>query len=404
MRLTMQERKAVTKAMAQQYRRAPKGRKGQILTELVEATGYHRHYAAWLLRHHGKRIQLTPRLVVEGELRPRRRPGRKKYYGPPELAALKKIWAMMDFICGKRLQPMLSEVVPRLIARKELRVSAAVKKKLLEMSAATIDRLLKPERQKQTLKGRATTKPGTLLKHQIPIRTFADWDQAQPGFLEMDLVGHDGGRAEGDYCFTLDVTDVATGWTELAAVPNKAEKWVFEALEKLRRRLPFAVRGLDSDNGSEFINHHLARYCQEQHLTFTRSRPYQKNDTCYVEQKNWSVVRRFVGYARYDTPAALETLNALYRVLDDYQNFYLPSMKLQEKVRDGARVKKRYDKAQTPYQRALKSPRIAAGVKRRLTQYYQTLNPAALHRQIRALQKKLDHLGRRLPHSQEAAA
>lgn len=404
MRLTMHERKTVTKAMAQQYRRATKGEKGRMLTHLVEMTGYNRHYAAWLLRHQGKKVPLTPRVIVEGDLRPRRRPGRKKYYGPAELAALKKIWAMMDFICGKRLQPMLSEVVPRLIAHKELRVSAAVKRKLLDMSAATIDRLLKPERQKHTLKGRATTKPGTLLKHQIPIRTFADWDQAQPGFLEMDLVGHDGGRAEGDYCFTLDVTDVATGWTELAAVPNKAEKWVFEALEALRRRLPFAVRGLDSDNGSEFINHHLARYCQEQHLTFTRSRPYQKNDTCYVEQKNWSVVRRFVGYARYDTPAALETLNALYRILRDYQNFFMPSMKLQEKTRDGARIQKRYDDAQTPYQRLLQSPQIAAGVKQRLTRYYQTLNPAALHRQIRALQKKLDHISARLSKPEEAAA
>jgi hypothetical protein len=400
----MQERKAVTKGMAEQYRRASKGKKGQVLEQYVKATGYDRHYAAWLLRNHGKRVQFKPGVVLEGTAARRPRPGRKREYGEEVLQALKKVWEMLDYISGKRLAPALREVVPRLVACRELRVKKSVQKKLLEMSPATIDRLLKPEREKHTLKGRAATKPGTLLKHQIPIRTFSDWDNEAPGFLEMDLVGHDGGKAEGDYCFTLDLTDVATGWTELAAVPNKAQTWVFEALQDLRQRLPFTVLGLDSDNGSEFINHHLRAYCNEQQITFTRSRPYQKNDNCYVEEKNWSIVRRYVGYARYDTPAARDLLNNLYRVLRDYTNFFLPSMKLKEKIRDGAKVRKRYDAAKTPYQRILDSNTIPKAVKERLRRRYEQLNPAALHRQIRNLQKQLDKLGARQQGKQEEEA
>lgn len=389
MRLTMQERKAVTKALAEQYRRASKGERGRILTQFTEATGCNRHYAAWLLRHHGQRVEFQPGIILEGTARRRPRPGRRRQYGAQVLAALKQVWEMLDYISGKRLAPALREIVPRLVACRELRVKKSVQQQLLTLSPATIDRLLKPERQKYTLKGRATTKPGTLLKHQVPIRTFSDWDDAEPGFLEMDLVGHEAGRAEGDYCFTLVLTDVATGWTEEAAVPNKAQKWVFEALQDLRHRLPFTVRGLDSDNGSEFINHHLIAYCTGQQITFTRSRPCRKNDNCYVEQKNWSIVRRYVGYARYDTPAACALLNDLYRVLRDYTNFFLPSMKLQEKIRDGARVHKRYDLPKTPYRRILESPKVPRAVKERLRRRYEQLNPAALHRQIRKLQKQL---------------
>jgi len=389
MRLTMKERKTVTKALSEQYRRASKGEKGRLLEQFVEATGYNRCYAAWLLRHHGARVQIALKVVLEGDVRQRVRRPCKHKYGKAELPALKKVWELMDCITGKRLVAALPEVVPRLVACKELRISKSVQKKLLTMSAATIDRLLKPERAKLTLKGRARTKPGTLLKHQVPIRTFSDWDEAKPGFWEMDLVAHDGGAAKGDYCHTLDLTDVATGWTEQAAVPNKAQIWVFEALQEVRQRLPFEVLGLDSDNGSEFINHHLVRFCQQEKITFTRARPYRKNDTCFVEQKNWSVVRRFVGYARYDNPVARDLLNQLYRVLRDYNNFFLPSMKLKEKIRDGARVQRRYEPAKTPYQRMLESPHISDAVKKQLQHHYQTLNPAALHRQIRQTQKKL---------------
>jgi hypothetical protein len=391
----MKDRKTVTKALAAQYQRARKGEKGRILDQFVEATTYNRHYAGWLLRNQGRRVVFMPGVVLEGTARRGPQAGRKRTYGEEVLQPLKKVWEILDYISGKRLAPALREVVPRLVACRELRVKKSVQKQLLTMSPATIDRLLKPERQKHTIKGRAGTKPGTLLKHQIPVRTFSDWDEQAPGFLEMDLVGHEGGKAEGDYCFTLDLTDVATGWTELAAVPNKAQKWVFEALQDLRRRLPFTVLGLDSDNGSEFINHHLLDYCKEQQITFTRSRPYRKNDNCYVEQKNWSIVRRYVGYPRYDTPVARDLLNDLYRVLRDYINFFLPSMKLKEKTRDGAKIKKRYHAAKTPYQRVLDSEKIPQAVKERLRRHYEQLNPAALHRQIRDHQKRLNKLGTR---------
>jgi hypothetical protein len=392
MRLTMRERKVVTKATCDQYRRSGKKEKGVILGQFVQATGYSRCYARWLLRNHGRRVELKPGLFVQGEARPRSRPGRKRVYGVEVLDALKKVWEILDYISGKRLVSALPEVVPRLVALKELKLKKAALDQLLRMSAATIDRLLKPERAKFTLKRRGCTKPGTLLKHQIPIRTFSDWDEAQPGFMEMDLVGHDGGVAQGDYCFTLDMTDVDSGWSEQAAVLNKAQTGVFEAIEEIRKRLPFAVLGLDSDNGSEFINNQLRRFCLQEQITFTRSRPNRKNDNCYVEQKNWTIVRRFAGYARYESLRACQTLNTLYAVLRHYNNFFLPSQKLKEKVRDGAHVLRRYHPAKTPYQRLIDSPHVSQSVKKRLKTLYETLNPAALHRQILRLQKQLSAL------------
>lgn len=397
MRLTMKERRTVTKALAAQYRRASKKGKGEILEQFVEAAGYNRVYAAQVLRGHGRRVQVAPGVVLEGSTRAKKksRP-RKPTYGPEVVKALKKVWKTMDFICGKRLAPLLPEVVPCLVRHGELRVSQSVRDKLIGMSAATIDRLLEPERRKAALKGRGRTKPGTLLKHQIPVRTFADWNEMKPGFVEIDLVAHDGGSSHGEYCQILDATDVCTGWSEQLAVPTKAQCWVFEAIKDMRARLPFDLLGLDSDNGGEFINHQLVKYCKQEGITFTRSRACKKNDNCYVEQKNWSIVRRFSGYGRYEGDEACQGLNELYAVVRDYVNFFMPSMKLIEKVRDGARVTKRYDKAQTPYQRVLASPHVSPAVKRRLRRRYATLNPAELKREIDRLQKRLLKLTVRL--------
>jgi hypothetical protein len=397
MRLTMKDRRVITKTTAEQYRKASKKKKGWILDQVVESAGYTRCYARWVLRNQGRRVQVQPGIVLEGDRRVSSRRRRAPEYGPAVVKALFEVWKILDYVCGKRLVAALPEVVPRLVACKELRMSRAVQHQLRGISASTIDRLLKAARARHTLKPRGGTKPGSLLKHQVPIRTFSDWDDGQPGFMEMDLVGHDGGVGQGDYCQTLDMTDVDSGWSEQAAVRNKAEIWVFQAIEAVRRRLPFPLLGLDSDNGSEFINHHLVRYCADQHITFTRSRPYRKNDTCYVEQKNWSIVRRFVGYGRYDSQEACDVLNELYALLRDYNNFFMPSQKLKEKIRDGARVTRRHHPAQTPYARILQSPRIAPDIKRRLNTYYQTLNPAALHRRIEALQKKLLALAVRHP-------
>lgn len=207
--------------------------------------------------------------------------------------------------------------------------------------------------------------------------------------MEIDLVGHDGGDARGEFMQTLDVTDVCTTWTETEAVKNKAQVWVFEALKNIRERLPFELIGIDSDSGAEFINHELYRYCQQEGITFTRSRSYRKNDNCFVEQKNYSVVRRAVGYLRYDTEKELRLINELYRNLRLYTNFFQPSMKLKEKTRVGSKVTKKYDSAKTPYQRVLVSPHISDSIKRRLKRRYKTLNPASLKRKITGLQQKL---------------
>jgi len=390
MRLTMHERKTVTKAFSASYRRARKKEKGRILDEFVERTGYaSRVYAARVLRGHGRRVEVKPGVILEGSVGVRTKRVREPQYGPPVLEALKKVWKVMDYVCGKRLAAALPDTVRQLVRCGELKVHRAVQDKLMRISAATIDRLLASERRKHALRGRSQTKPGTLLKHQIPVRTFSQWNDAEPGFTAMDLVGHDGGSTGGEYCQTLDVTDVSTGWCEPLAVPTKAQCWVFEAILEMRQRLPFDLLGIHSDNGGEFINDQLVKYCREHAITFTRSRAARKNDNCVVEQKNWSVVRRFAGYGRYEGDPACQALNDLYAVVRDYVNYCMPSMKLVEKIREGARVTKRHDKAQTPYHRILGSPKVPQAVKRQLRRRYATLNPAHLKREIERLQKAL---------------
>ncbi|HAW60104.1 MAG TPA: transposase [Actinobacteria bacterium] len=396
MGLSMRQRQAVTRELALSYRRAGKKKRGEILTWLCEVSRYNRSYAGRALRQRAK-PKVVGRLskggssltIVEDERTKAKRRAKTKKYGREVFLALKRIWAICDCICGKRLHPFLPEIVPVLERFGELRIDEETRKKLLEISPATIDRLLASERRKFQLKGRSTTKPGTLLKNQIPVRTFSDWDDERPGFLEVDLVSHDGGNTKGDFTQTLDATDISTTWTETKAVKNKAQKWVFEALQEIKDKLPFKVLGLDSDNGFEFINAHLLRFCEKEKITFTRSRPYRKNDNCYVEQKNYSVVRRTVGYLRYDTEEELKVLNKLYSYLREYTNFFQPTMKLVEKTRVGAKVKKRYDQAKTPYQRVLESPHIPEQNKERLEQEYATLNPAELKRKITKLQNKL---------------
>jgi len=382
MELTMRQRQAVTRRLAQEYQRSSKKRKGQLLDTLVQLTGYQRSYAARVLR---QRSQPS---------RPRTRHKPPTYDGEV-FRALGQIWVICACLCGKRLTPYLPEIIPVLERCGELSLTAEVRQQLMTISAATIDRLLAPVRKRYQLRPRTTTKPGTLLKHQIPIRTFSQWDEARPGFVEVDLVSHDGGIPGPDVIQTLDLTDVSSGWTETQAVKNKAQVWVFAALQQIQARLPFALLGLDSDNGSEFINDQLRRFCQEQKITFTRSRPYRKNDSCFVEQKNYSVVRRAVGYARYDTSEELALLNELYGYLRLYTNYFQPVMKLVEKKRVGSRVQKRYDRAKTPYRRLLESPHLEEAAKRRLEAEYAQLNPVELQRQMERLVGRLSELGRR---------
>jgi hypothetical protein len=378
---SMAERRAVLREIGPRYRKAGKKERGAILDEVVELCGYSRAYAARRLCH--------------GVPKEPRRRARKATYGTETLIPLRKIWAVLGAPCGKRLAPFLPEIVPILEGFGELHLTADARDKLLSVSAATIDRLLACERRSYELKGRSRTKPGSLLKSQVAVRTFAEWDEGRPGFLEVDLVSHDGGVAQGEWIQTLDGTDVYSGWTETRAVRNKAQKYVFAALLEIRKSLPFPLLGLDSDNGSEFINNHLSRYCQHEGLTFTRSRPYRKNDSCFVEQKNWTVVRQSVGYARYDTEEELALLNGIYDTLRLLSNFFLPQMKLMEKTRSGAKVYKRYDEARTPYQRLVGSGFLSEEHRTMLISEYRTLNPAALRRELDALQLRLFDITRR---------
>ena len=293
---------------------------------------------------------------------------------------------------GKRLAPMLVVLVPLLRRDGELDLTDAEVALLMRMSAATIDRRLGPERFAMMLRGRSHTKPGTLLKSQIPIRTWAEWDDAVPGFVEIDLVGHEGGNASGEHCFTLTVTDIATGWTVNRSVQNKASKWVFEALQHVMAVFPFPIIGIDSDNGSEFINHHLFDYCVANKITFTRSRANHSNDGAHLEQKNWTHVRELVGYLRYDTATELAKLDEIWELDRVFTNYLLPQQKLIFKQRNGAKVTKRYDTATTPHQRAVARHDMAKRPIIQMNAEFKRLKPAALPRNILALTGELETL------------
>jgi hypothetical protein len=284
---------------------------------------------------------------------------------------------------------MLGELVARLRWFKELDIDDHTATLLAGMSAATIDRRLASEREKYTDRGRSRTKPGTLLKSQIPVRTWAEWDDAVPGFVEVDLVSHDGGNIAGEHAWTLTVTDIATGWTENRSVPGRALKWVMAAIDNIAAAMPFPILGLDSDNGSEFINFHLLDWCRANHVTFTRSRRGNKNDGCHVEQKNWATVHTIVGYHRYDTFAELLVLNEIWTLQSLLSNYFYPQQKLVSKVRHGARVTKKYDTATTPYQRARADLTIIPTVNQDMAHTYAEINPAALQRQIQSLTTEL---------------
>ena len=287
MGLTLQERKSVTRETRRKYRRVSRGAKTKILDEFTGLTEYNRKYALQLLKGTVK----APRRP-RSSTRPR---GHPRVYNPATLAVLKRLWAVFGFMCGKRLAAALRANLALLEKFCELReVKPRTRKLLLRISPATIDRLLAADRKRLRLKGRSHTRAGSLRRDQIPIRTFGEADQKQPGYVEVDLVGHDGGSTSGDYAQTLTLTDVDTGWTEVAGVRNKAQKWVFPALQHLVSLLPFPLQGINADNGGEFININLITWCAAQKVAFTRIRPYRKNDNPYVEQKNNVVVRSAV--------------------------------------------------------------------------------------------------------------
>jgi len=292
-----------------------------------------------------------------------------------------------------RLQPFLPELVSVLERFHEIELSDETKTLLFSMSSATIDRCLRKERFEHR-KRLSSTKPGTLLKHQIPIQTFTPWEDEKPGFLEIDLVAHCGGSLEGQFLYTLTATDIATGWTECVAIPNKTQIGVTKGVQLIRRRLPFPLLGVDSDNGTEFINATLLRYCWEKKITFTRSRPYRKNDQDHVEQKNWSVVRHTVGYDRFESADQLAVMNRLYADLRLYINFFQPVFKLIGKEQLEGKMKKIYDIPATPYRRVLSSDLVSFLHKVRLTNLFVTANPVTFRANIDHYIARLWHLVR----------
>ena len=356
-------------AIRERYVGADRRAKGKILDEATRVTGYHRKALIRLLRQ------------GNGGGQGRRR-GRPPRYGPVVAGALKVAWEATDRLCSKRLQPFISELVPILRRHGATCFTDEVEAHLRAMSAATMDRLLRPFKHVGGRRPLSTTKPGSLLKAAIPIRTFAEWDENRPGFLEVDLVAHCGETTEGLYLNTLSTVDVFTGWVECHGVWGKGQDRVGGAVHHIAQRLPFPLEGLDSDNGSEFINYHLFEYCQRNEITFTRSRPYKKNDNAHVEQKNWSVVRRLIGYHRYTSRPALEQLNRIYGLVRLYVNFFQPVMQLKHKTRHGARVHKEYDTAKTPFQRLIDAEVLEPQQRLALERQYQRLNPVKLKAQI----------------------
>lgn len=357
------------------YLKAKRTEKVIILDEYVSVTGYHRKYAIRLLKHGQAQ-------------RSGKKHGIPKTYQGEVVLALKQVWEVCGRICSKRLHPFLPEMVKVLERHGEIHLTAETKRLLLQMSHSTIDRCLGPARFEHP-HGLSTTKPGTLLKKAIPVRTYTPWDEDKPGFLEIDLVAHCGTTTEGQYINTLTCVDLSTGWVECLAVRQRTQQAVFAAIQSMRTRLPFPLLGIDSDNGSEFINSLLYSYCQKEKITFTRSRPYRKNDQAHVEQKNWSIVRRLIGYDRFESEAEQNLLESIYENLRLYTNFFQPVLKLISKEHLDKKLIKRYDQAATPFQRILAAKDISVKEKARLMNMYVHLNPVQLRNTIDAEVAKL---------------
>ncbi len=376
----MGERRAVTTKMAAAYRRGTRAEKAAMLDQLCALTGWHRDHARARLRQAGEIRVVRPRTP------------RPPIYPPRVLSALELCWRVTRAPAGKRLAPMLAVLVPLLRRDGDLDLSDAEAELLCQMSAATIDRRLRGAKVLAEIRGRSHTKPGMLLKSQIAIRTWSEWSEDRPGFCEIDLVGHEGGNSFGEFCFTLTMTDVATGWTVNRSVKNKAAIWVAEAIEHASGRFPFPILGIDSDNGSEFINEHLFDYCTKRRITFTRSRPGNKNDGAHVEQKNWTHVRELVGYLRFDSAAELALLNRIWELDRSFTNLLLTQQQLVVRERVGSKVIKRHDAAATPLERAIRSGALTPAKKAALTRQRNAMRPGELQREITRLCDQLERL------------
>ena len=372
-RMDMHSRNEYLKVIRKSYIKAgSRKEKTQILDEYCRNTGQTRKYV------------ITK--IHKAELRPKQRKKRKETYGGQVRAALARIWEIFDYPCGQRLKPLLETELDRLRYLDEIEVPDNIALKLSMISSATIDRKLKHQREFLHLsRAKGGPKPGYILRQKIPIK-LTEWDTSIVGYSEIDLVVHCGSSTLClPYVNTLSTTEISSGWWEGEAIMGKSQEYSFGALKQIRKRIPFDWKGIDSDNGSEFINQILYKYCQKEKLGFTRSRPNRKNDNAYIEQKNWTHVRKIFGYLRYDTYEELAIMNDLYHnELRLYKNFFQPVMKLKSKERVGGKVKRKYEDSKTPYQRLMESGQIRDEVRDELKDIYLSLNPAGLKRNIDA--------------------
>lgn len=398
MEWTMAQRRALTKKLAQGYRGADRKGKAEVLDTLVKLNGYNRCYAGWLLRHWGRKylVRIDGQMVqlVVGAPRPRVVVPRPRRYDEPVVKVLKCIWESFDYMCGQRLAAMMKELLPVLVGTGELYCNPRTYQKLLAISGASIDRLLKPYKAAMRPRGRTHTKPSSLLKAQIPIRTWSELPVNEPGHYQADLVGHDGGNARGEYAFSIDCIELFSGWSEPRSLQNRAHVGVCAAAEDIRRLAPVPMKSLHTDTGGEFINLRLLAWCQRHHIELRRGRPYRRNDTCYVEQKNFNLIRQAVGYARFDTLQEVRLMGQLYAELRLLVNHFYPSMKLVEKRRVGSHVYKRYDTPQSPYRRLLDCAELGQDIKERLREEHRHLRPLQLKKRIAELQEQLYRLAR----------
>jgi hypothetical protein len=374
--LSLATRRELIQAIAGRYHSAARSDKKEILDEFTEVTGFHRKHAIRVLRQtSGSCATPAPR---------------SRLYDEAVRGALTILWEAADRICGKRLKEAIPTLVDAMERHGHLHLESEVRRRLLDMSAATMDRLLKPVREAGR-QGRRRSGINTALRRSIAVRTFNDWNDPPPGFFEMDMVAHCGKSVAGSHAHSLVLTDIASGWTEAAALVVREQTLITLTVEEVRAKLPFPMLGLDVDNDSAFINETVVNYCQERRIELTRSRAYKKNDQAWIEQKNGSVVRRLVGYGRLEGAAAAAALGALHDIARLYVNFFQPSFKLKSKSREGAKVIKKYHRPATPYERLLSSDRVTNQCKDQLRQVFPTLDPVDLLNRIREAQRNLTH-------------
>jgi len=383
-RMKTTSRRDYLQKIYQRYRRAGKDQKQHILDEFCTNCGYNRKYAIRLLN--GGPPEAKP------EKPPRRR--RKVSYGAQVISILQAVWEAADYPWSVRLKALLPLWMPWI--RRQFRPSSKIEEQLLRISPRAIDYRLRSRKHVLRKRIYGGTKPGTLLKQHIPVKTDR-WDVQVPGFTEIDLVSHAGASAEGDCCHSLNLTDIYSTWVETRAVLGKGQEGVRQALEEIRQTLPFPLRGIDSDNGTEFINAHLYAYCRTRAIQFTRGRPYKKDDNAHIEQKNWTHVRRLLGYVRYDSEAAVKAINDLYtNEVTLFRNLFLPSVKLERKIRVGSRTRRIYGPPQTPFERVCASPASDPERIAELKRQQRELDPFELSRKIQAKLERIFQFSKEL--------